>query len=655
MSAVTNRREYPKLQALATPAAEPIEETTDILRIVTSGSVDDGKSTLIGRMLFDSKALFDDQLEHVTRTSEQRGDGYLNLALITDGLRAEREQGITIDVAYRYFATRRRKFILADTPGHVRYTRNMVTGASTADISIVLVDARHGVVEQSRRHAFLASLLGVHHLVVCVNKMDLVGYDRSSFDAIVAEFEDFAARLEISDVTFIPLSALEGDNVVHRSPRMPWYEGPPLLYHLETVHVSSDRNLLDARFPVQWVIRPTTHEHRDYRGYAGRVASGVFRRGDEVIVLPSGERSRIAAIEAYGTETQEAFSPESVTICLADELDVSRGDMICRVGNRPSVSMHFEAQVCWMNERPLESGRTYVIKHTSRSVRATVETIRYRVDMSTLHRDEAVERLEINDIGRAILHTTEPVMVDDYRRNRETGSFIIIDEQSNATAGAGMIVRTVEPKRVADTPLKSPDVVWQSTGISRTERWDGLGQRGAVLWLTGLPASGKSTIATALERHLVADGRSAFVLDGDNLRHGINGDLGFDREDRCENVRRTAHVAALLAEAGTVAVVSLVSPYHADRDAARRIVAERDIDFVEVFVDTPLDECERRDPKGLYRRARQGEVRGFTGVDASYEAPLRPDVRIEFSQDSEDDPVAIVLAELNRRGDDRAR
>jgi bifunctional enzyme CysN/CysC len=623
----------------------------DLLRIVTSGSVDDGKSTLIGRMLYDSKSLLDDQLEHIERTSHERGDGYVNLALLTDGLRAEREQGITIDVAYRYFATGRRKFILADTPGHVRYTRNMVTGASTADVSIVLVDARHGVVEQSRRHAFIASLLGVRHLVICVNKMDLVDYDRRVFDAIVHDFSDFIAKLEISDVTFIPISALDGDNVVHRSQRMAWYEGPPLLYHLETVHVASDRNLIDSRFPVQWVIRPMTGEHHDYRSYAGKVASGIFRVGDEVAVLPSGETSRIASIDRYGDEVEEAYAPMSVAIRLEDDLDVSRGDLICRTGNRPNASTGFEATICWMNETPLEPGRRYVIKHTTRSVRATVESVRYKIDVSTLHRDESARGLDLNDIGRVVLRSTAPLMFDEYRRSRETGSFIVIDEQTNETAGAGMIVRAATDATAAlAEALVSPNVVWQNGCLTQAQRWECIGQRGAVVWMTGLPSSGKSTIAGTLEQHLLQAGRRAFMLDGDNLRHGINGDLSFSREDRCENVRRTAHVATLLAEAGTLTIVSLVSPFVCDRETARTIAEARGVEFLEVFVDTPLEECERRDPKGLYRRARLGEIKDFTGIDGTYEPPSRPSLRIPFAQVPAADPVSLLLDALERRG-----
>ncbi|MGC2635777.1 MAG: adenylyl-sulfate kinase, partial [Acidobacteriaceae bacterium] len=486
-------------------------------------------------------------------------------------------------------------------------------------------------------------------LVVCINKMDLVGYDGRVFDAIAHEFSDFAAKLEISDLTFIPISALEGDNVVHRSRRMAWYEGPPLLYHLETVHVGSDRNLIDSRFPVQWVIRPMSGEHHDYRSYAGKVASGIFRRGDEVVVLPSGETSRIAAVDQYGTEIEEAFAPMSVAIHLEDELDVSRGDVICRVGNRPTVSTRIEATVCWMNEKPLEPGKRYAIKHTTLSVRGTVEALRYRIDVSTLHRDERAERLELNDIGRVMVRTTTPLMFDDYRRSRETGSFILIDEQTNETAGAGMIVRAVEQATSIAAAPTSPNVVWHESRFSWSRRWEAIGQRGAVVWMTGLPSSGKSTIAHALEQHLIDAGKRAFVLDGDNLRHGINGDLGFGREDRCENVRRTAHVAALLAQAGTLTIVSLVSPYVCDRETARGIVESSGLEFIEVFVDTPVEECERRDPKGLYRRARNGEIKGFTGVDGDYEPPVRASICIRFGADSARDPVRVILDELGRR------
>jgi bifunctional enzyme CysN/CysC len=413
----------------------------ELLRFATAGSVDDGKSTLIGRLLYDSKAIFEDQLEAVEATSRQRGDEYTNLALLTDGLRAEREQGITIDVAYRYFATPKRKFIIADTPGHIQYTRNMVTGCSTADLTLVLVDARNGLVEQSRRHAFLASLLRVPHLVLCVNKMDLVGYDQAVFDTICEEFSAFATKLDVTDLTFIPVSALNGDNVVHRSENMPWYEGSSLLHHLESVFIASDRNLIDARFPVQYVLRPQSGAHHDYRGYAGTVSGGVFKPGDEVVVLPSGFTSTIEGIDTPEGEVGEAFAPMSVSMRLTDDVDVSRGDMICRPHNRPNVGQDIDAMVCWMSESAsLRPGAKYAIKHTTRSARTLVKGLQYRLDVNTLHRDHEVDGLSLNEIGRVSLRTTAPLFFDDYRRNRETGSFILIDEATNATVGAGMIL-----------------------------------------------------------------------------------------------------------------------------------------------------------------------------------------------------------------------
>ncbi|MDQ3146388.1 MAG: sulfate adenylyltransferase subunit CysN [Actinomycetota bacterium] len=411
----------------------------EILRFATAGSVDDGKSTLIGRLLYDSKAIFEDQLEAVERTSRQRGEE-TNLALLTDGLRAEREQGITIDVAYRYFATPHRKFVIADTPGHIQYTRNMITGASTADLALVLVDARNGLVEQSRRHAFLASLLRVPHLVVCINKMDLVGYDQAVFESIKAEFRAFAMKLDMADLAFVPISALHGDNVVHRSANMDWYEGASLLHHLEEVHIASDRNLIDVRFPVQYVIRPRSDAHHDYRGYAGQVAAGILKPGDEVVVLPSGFTSSIEAIETMDGPVDEAFPPMSCTVRLADDLDVSRGDMICRSNNRPEVGQDIEAMVCWFTETPMRTQGRYVIKHTTREARAKVTDLHYRLDVNTLHRDEEASSLTLNEIGRVTLRTTTPLFYDEYRRNRATGSFILIDEVTNATVAGGMIL-----------------------------------------------------------------------------------------------------------------------------------------------------------------------------------------------------------------------
>jgi bifunctional enzyme CysN/CysC len=609
--------------------------SSGLLRLATAGSVDDGKSTLIGRLLYDSKALFEDQLEQVAEASRRRhGDsGVVDLALLTDGLRAEREQGITIDVAYRYFATPRRTFIIADTPGHVLYTRNMVTGASTADLAIVLVDARNGVVQQSRRHAFISSLLRIPHLVVCVNKMDLVEYDQAVFDSVVEDFTSFASKLEISDVTFIPISALNGDNVVDRSENMDWYAGPPLLYHLEHVHIASDRNLIDPRFPVQWVVRPGTDEHHDYRGYAGQVASGVLRPGDDVVVLPSGAQTRIKTIDTFDGQAEEAFPPMSVTLRLEDEIDISRGDLIARPHNHPIVSRELDAIVCWMHETPLRPGARYVLKHTTKTVKAVAADLLHRIDVDTLHRDGAATELELNEIGRVRLRTSAPLTFDAYRRNRATGGFILIDEATNETLAAGMLLDPDEPLHTTGPASRSANVVWEPERLSRERRWEALGHSGATIWMTGLPSSGKSTIAGALEQRLVEAGIPAYRLDGDNLRHGLNGNLGFSAEDRAENVRRTAHAARLLADAGVVAIVSLVSPYAADRDAARAVHAEAGIDFLEVFVDTPLEECERRDPKGLYAKARRGEISGFTGVDDPYEAPSSPDLVLRPGDD----------------------
>jgi bifunctional enzyme CysN/CysC len=514
----------------------------------------------------------------------------------------------------------------------------MVTGASTADLAVVLIDARKGVVQQSRRHAFLASLLRVPHLVVAVNKMDLVGFDEGVFGAIVDEFSAFATKLEVSDVAFLPISALRGDNVVERSAAMPWYEGPPLLYHLEHVHIASDRNLIDPRLPVQWVIR----EGED-RGYAGQVAGGVWRPGDEVLVLPSGARSRVRGIETLDGPLDEAFPPMSVTVRLEDELDVGRGDLLCRPSNRPEVARDLDATVCWMDDAPARAGGRYLLKQTTRTTPCVLAEVRHRIDVDTLHHDASASTLALNEIGRVALRTGTPLAFDPYRRNRATGSFVLVDEATNGTVAAGMLLGPAE--RQAG---RSADVVWQREALSREERRQALGFRGATVWMTGLPASGKSTLAGAVERALVERGHPAYRLDGDNLRHGLNADLGFDPDDRAENVRRTAHAARLLADAGTIAVVSLVSPYLADRELARALHAEAALPFLEVWLDTPLELCEHRDPKGLYARARRGELLGLTGVDDPYEPPPRPEVAIRPGP--LDEAVAHVLAALEAQG-----
>jgi bifunctional enzyme CysN/CysC len=614
----------------------------ELLRLATAGSVDDGKSTLIGRLLYDAKGIFEDQLESIRRTSEQRGAVETDLALLTDGLRAEREQGITIDVAYRYFATPKRKFIIADTPGHTEYTRNMVTGASTAHVSLILIDARKGVIEQTRRHAFLSSMLGVPHMVVCVNKMDLVDWDRAQYERIESDFMEFAARLNVHDIIFIPISALRGDNVVQRSENMWWYGGAPLLNHLESVYIGSDENFIDPRFPVQYVIRSQTPDNPDFRGYAGTVASGVLRPGDEVLVLPTGTTSRVASIVTADGEVTEAFPPMAVVVTLEDDIAVARGDVLCRPNNRPTSSHDIEATVCWMDERaPLAVGRSYLLKHSTRTVRATVSSLQYRLDMKGLRRDDSATSLELNEIGRVSFHTTEPLLVDDYGTNRTTGSFIVIDSQTNATSGAGVI-------RVIATTHASPNVVRHRGRLTRADRYAALEVQGATVLFTGLSGAGKSTVAAGVEEAFVQSGRHAFLLDGDNLRHGINGDLGFSDDDRKENVRRAGEVARMFAESGSLALIALICPFEDDRRLIRMLHEDVGLPFLEVFVDTSLEECERRDPKGLYARARAGQLPGFTGIDADYEAPADPDLVLSPSSGTVSEQVSRVLELLER-------
>ena len=592
-----------------------------LLRLATAGSVDDGKSTLIGRLLYDSKAVMEDQLAAVERTSRERGNEYTDLALVTDGLRSEREQGITIDVAYRYFATAKRKFIIADTPGHLQYTRNMVTGASTAQLVIVLVDARHGLLEQSRRHAFLASLLGVQHIVLAVNKMDLIDWDQERYTWIRDEFHAFAARLDIHDVTTIPISALKGDNVVTKSAQAPWYDGPPLLSHLEDVYIAGDRNLVDVRFPVQYVIRPQTRAHADHRSYAGTVASGIMRPGDEVVVLPSGKTSVITAIDGPEGPVAEAFPPMAVSISLADDIDISRGDLLARPQNQPTVTTEFDAMVCWMaDEAALEPGRDYIIKQTTRTTRARVTGLDYRLDVNTLHRDKSATALKLNELGRVSLRTQVPLLLDEYSRNAATGSFILIDPDTNVTVAAGM-VRDTTP---AATRAATPNTVRHQSLVAAGERLS----RGRTVWFSGLSGSGKSSVAVLAEQILLERGCPAYILDGDNLRHGLNADLGFTMADRAENLRRLAHVATLMADAGLTVLVPAISPLEEHRELARKVHSEAGIEFFEVFVDTPLADCERRDPKGLYARARAGEITHFTGIDSPYQRPKNPDLRL---------------------------
>jgi bifunctional enzyme CysN/CysC len=615
----------------------------DMLRFTTAGSVDDGKSTLIGRLLYDTKSIFEDQLEQIDAASRRRGEAGVDLSLLTDGLRAEREQKITIDVAYRYFATPRRKFIIADTPGHEQYTRNMVTGASTAELAILLLDARRGITTQSKRHGFLASLLRLPHVVLAVNKMDLVGWSQDVYDQLVGEYTEFAEKLDVN-LKAIPISALRGDNVVDPSRHMPWYEGGTLLHHLETVMVGHSRNLIDFRFPVQYVIRP----NQQFRGYAGRVASGTVSPGEEVVVLPSGRETRIRSIERFEGAVAEAVATDSVVLTLEDEVDVSRGDMIVRKRNLPNLGQRLDASVCWMSEAPMDPAGSYLIRHTTREVKAFVSEVVYRIDMNTLHR-ETVSTLGLNDIGRITLETAAPLFFDSYRENRATGSFILIDPHTNATVAAGMVrseEKTLEslfPATEEEAPTTvSPDVVWPGWNITRAEREARNGHRAAVVWLTGLPGSGKSTIGSILEQRLFGEGVQTMLLDGDHVRHGLSGDLGFSERDRSENIRRVGEVARLFFEQGAVVICTFVSPYRRDRDRVRALFPEGS--FLEVFIDCPIEECMRRDPKGLYRRAAAGAVKGMTGVSGDYEPPEAPELVVATAGGvAPEDSAAAIL------------
>ncbi len=607
----------------------------ELLRLATAGSVDDGKSTLLGRLLLDTKLLLSDHLESVSRN----GDGP-DLAALTDGLRAEREQGITIDVAYRFFQTAKRSFILADTPGHEKYTRNMFTGASTADLAIVLVDARNGVVLQTRRHAQISALLGVRHVVAAVNKMDLVDWSADRFAEVQSEIAALMDRVGIADVLTVPISALNGDNVVERSERTPWYDGPPLLEHLESVDVAADRDLDHLRLPVQWVTRPTEGRRRRY---LGQIASGTLRAGDEVVVAPHDIHTTVTALDTLDPEREEGVPPLSVAVELADETDVGRGAMLVKPDDVPVPAREIDAVVCWMADAPLEVGRRYALKHTTRTVRATVQEIHERTDPETLEAQEAPGQLALNDVGRVTLRTSSRVLIDPYDVNRTTGAFILIDEHTNDTVGAAVVL---EGRELEQTTPERRDVTWHPSALERSHRWDRLGQRGATVWLTGLPASGKSTIAVALERALVESGQAAYLLDGDNIRHGLNDDLSFRPGDRAENIRRVGHVARLFADAGVVAVVSLVSPLAADRRVPRELHEAAELPFVEVFVDTDVEECARRDPKGLYEKARAGQLQGFTGVDAPYEAPESPEVHVPTAEVDVDAAVARILERL---------
>ena len=607
-----------------------------LLRFLTCGSVDDGKSTLIGRLLYDTKLIFEDQLAALERDSKKHGTvgDDIDFALLVDGLEAEREQGITIDVAYRFFATAKRKFIVADTPGHVQYTRNMATGASTADLAVVLVDARSGILPQTRRHSFIASLLGIRHVVLAVNKIDLVDFSQDVFDRIAADFAAFARELGFASLVAIPLSARHGDNVIEPSANTPWYEGPTLLSHLEEVVVDDVAANRPFRFPVQYVNRPNL----DFRSFAGTIASGRVAPGDAVVVAKSGKTSRVKRIVTADGDLSEAAAGQAVTILLDDEVEVSRGNMLVAPDARPHVADQFTAMVVWFDEHALLPGRTYILRTETDQTNASVTELKYRGD-ATSFAHEAAKSLDLNEIGSCNLSTQQPIAFDNYADDRSTGSFILIDRMTNRTVAAGMIQHPLR---------RASNVHWQALDVDRQARAALKHQKPAVLWFTGLSGSGKSTIANALEAQLHHTGRHTYMLDGDNVRHGLNRDLGFTEEDRVENIRRVAEVAKLMADAGLVVLVSFISPFRAERRMARDLMEQGE--FVEIFVDTPFEECARRDPKGLYAKALRGEIKNFTGVDSPYEIPEAPEVRLVTAGRTAEDMAAEIAAWLDAHG-----
>ncbi|WP_395651753.1 sulfate adenylyltransferase subunit CysN [Brevundimonas sp.] len=612
-------------------------QNKSLLRFITCGSVDDGKSTLIGRLLYDSKMIFEDQLAQLEADSKRVGTqgSAIDFALLVDGLAAEREQGITIDVAYRFFATDRRKFIVADTPGHEQYTRNMVTGASTADLAVILIDARKGVLTQTRRHSFIAHLMGIRHVVLAVNKMDLVGYDQARFDQIVADYSAFAERLGMTDVVAIPISGVAGDNIASASAETPWYAGPTLMEHLETVEVDADRlQSQPFRMPVQWVNRPDL----DFRGFAGLIASGAVRPGDAIRVEPSGRASTIARIVTHGGDVDIAVAGQSVTLTLADEVDCSRGDVIAGAVAPPQVADQFETTLVWMADEPLLPGRSYWLKIGAQRVAAQVTEIKHRIHPDSLEQLAARE-LALNEIAVANLSLDRPIAFDPYTDVPDTGGFILIDRMTNATVGAGMIRFALR---------RSQNLHWQALDVSKATRSSDLGQKPAVIWLTGLSGSGKSTIANLVEKRLRAEGKHTYLLDGDNVRHGLNRDLGFTDADRVENIRRVAEVAKLMLDAGLIVLTAFISPFRSERRVARDLMGPGE--FFEVHVDTPLAEAERRDVKGLYAKARAGQLANFTGIDSPYEAPETPEIVVDTSSMTAEAAAEMIVDRLRDGG-----
>ena len=613
-----------------------VHEHKSLLRFITCGSVDDGKSTLIGRLLYESKLVFEDHLEALQADSKKVGTqgGELDFALLVDGLAAEREQGITIDVAYRFFSTDKRKFIVADTPGHEQYTRNMVTGASSADVAVILVDARKGVLSQTRRHSYLVSLLGITKVVLAINKLDMVEYSEAVTLQIEAEYREFASGIGLDDVTCIPMSALRGDNVTEPSPNMPWYGGPTFIGYLETVEIEAEEQAKPFRMSVQWVNRPDL----DFRGFAGRITSGVVHPGDPIRVLPDGRTTTVERVVTYDGDLGEAVAGQSVTLTLADEIDISRGDVLAASDDAPGVADQFEAHLIWMSEQEMLPGRPYLLKLGSRTAGATVSQLKYKVNVNTLEHT-AASALELNEIGVGNLTLDRPIPFDPYEAHRETGGFILVDRLSNTTVGAGLLHFALR---------RSENVHWQSLEVDREARADLKGQRPCVVWFTGLSGAGKSTIANTVEKRLHAFGRHTYLLDGDNVRHGLSKNLGFSDADRVENIRRVAEVASLMADAGLIVLVSLISPFEAERQMARELIG--DDQFCEVFVDTPLAVAEERDVKGLYGKARRGELTNFTGVDSPYQEPRFPDIRVDTTEVAVEEGVEQVIEFLRGRG-----
>ena len=624
-------------------------EQKQLLRFITCGSVDDGKSTLIGRLLYDSKMIYEDDMAKLEADSKVVGTtgGSFDPALLTDGLKAEREQGITIDVAYRYFSTAKRKFIIADTPGHEQYTRNMATGGSTADLAIILVDARHGVMTQTKRHSFIVSLLGIRHVLVAVNKMDLIDFDESKYNDICNDYRSFATRLDLPDLHFMPISALNGDNVVDRSENSPWYEGSTLMNFLESVYIGSDRNLQDFRMPVQYVNRPNL----DFRGFCGTIASGIVRPGEEVMVLPSRQKSKVKEIVTYDGNLDEAFTPLSITLTLEDEIDASRGDMIVRSGNVPKSRDHFDAMLVWMHDDAMVPGKTYLIKHTTQTIPGNIETLKYNVDVNTLHREPA-PTLELNEIGRVSITLSAPIHFDAYRRNRSTGAFIIVDRITNATVAAGMILdksgdassKSVWDDEEAATDTGSSNV----SAVQAADRAARFGQKPATVLLTGLTGSGKTAIGHAVERKLFDQGRAVAMIDGESVRGGLSRDLGYSANDRSENLRRSGHLAHTLNDAGLICVASFVAPVEDVRLKVAKLIGEER--FLVVHVSTPVEVCRERDTKGQYAKADTGELLNFPGVTADYETPGNADLTLDTTDKSVDECADAVIELLREKG-----